>query len=381
MPALAYQRSTAASSGKYAMQKANEASIERIREEAARSRGALASTVTELRDRVGDTASEIKDLVSPAHIKQEIKDYVRQERETLVVSLQRKAKENPLQMAAITAAVAYPALGILRTPPAPLWLIGAGLFLTSRRGQQTARDVKSKVDDVVRQGTEHVSGFASSIQSGLEDGVAQTRYGVGAAQEAVSSTMRATTDKARAAFHDARDAVVGGKGDAQVQAEVAADGLGERAAQTAESVKKGALEAAAATRNKAINFVNDNAILVAGIGAAVGAFIAASIPPSDAEKNLFGAGSEKLKDKARDAAAQGIEKAAAIAAAAAGAMAVAATREGLDASGVQGAVGKVADSVRAVADRGLETAVGQVKSPQSATNLTQQQPVCERNPS
>ena len=340
-----------------------------------------------MRERVGDTASEIKTLVSPAHIKQEIRDYVRQERETLVDSLQRKAKENPLQMAAITAAVAYPALGLLRALPAPLWLIGAGLFLTSSRGRQTTRDVKRKVDEAVRQGTEQASDLAASIRSDLEDRIAGARYGVEGAQDTISSAAGSLTDTALAAFHDARDAVTGATrnaseaaGNFAAKAKASPDGLGQRAAQTAQSLKDGALGAAATSRDTVANFVNDNALLVAGIGAAVGAFIAASIPASDAENRLFGAGSEKLKDKAREAAAQGIERVGDIATDAAGAVAAAAAREGLDASGVQGALGKVADSVRAVADRGLETALGEPTSLQSTTNH-QQQPITERNPS
>jgi ElaB/YqjD/DUF883 family membrane-anchored ribosome-binding protein len=354
-------------------------SVDELREESQRNREALESTVTELRERVGETASEIKTLVSPAHIKQEIRDYVRQERETFVDSLQRKAKENPLQMAAIGAAVAFPALGLLRALPAPLWFIGAGLFLTSRRGQQTARDVKGKLDEAVRQGTEKASDLASSIRSDLQDRVAGARYGAEEAQDAVSSATGSLTDTAIAAFHDARDAVTGAAGDATAKVKATAAGLGQKA-EAAQSVKDGAVGAASRSRDTIANFVNDNALLVAGIGAAVGALVAASIPPSDAENRLFGAGSENLKEKAREAAAQGIERAGDIAADAAGSVAAAATREGLDASGVKDALGKVADGVRAVADRGLGAALGQPTSGQSTTNQ-QQPPISERNPS
>ena len=56
------------------MQTGKEPSIEALREESERSREALAATVGELRDRVGDTATELKTLVSPSHIKQQVKD-------------------------------------------------------------------------------------------------------------------------------------------------------------------------------------------------------------------------------------------------------------------------------------------------------------------
>src|SRR4029078_2084449 len=130
------------------------------------------------------------------------------------------------------------------------------------------------------------------------------------------------------------------------------------AGETAASAKDQAAAMGAQSRDALTNFVNDNALLVAGIGAAVRAFIAASIPSSEAENRLFGAGSEKLKDKAREAAAQGIENAGNIAADAVGTVAATAAREGLDATGIQRALNTVADGVRTVADRGVDTALG-----------------------
>jgi histone H3/H4 len=134
----------------------------------------------------------------------------------------------------------------------------------------------------------------------------------------------------------------------------------------------------AQSRDALTSFVNDNPLLVAGIGAAVGAFIAASIPSSEAENRMFGAGSEKLKDKAREAAAQGIEQAGNIVAEAAGSVATAAAREGIDAAGVQRALNTVADSVRKVADRGLETALG-ATPPSGQQRHSEQQPSQQPN--
>ena len=169
------------------MSATREASVDQLREESERSRDALASTVGELRDTMSDAAAELKTLISPAHIKQEIKDYVREGRKSLVQSLQRQAKDNPLQMAAVGAAVAYPAWSLLRAIPTPLLLIGAGLFLTSQRGQQSAKEIKAKVDDVVQQGTEKVSDLAGAVRSDLEDRIAGARYGVEEMRDSVTS--------------------------------------------------------------------------------------------------------------------------------------------------------------------------------------------------
>ena len=111
--------------------------VEELRQRSEANRAQLASTVEELREKVSDTASEVKTLVSPSHIKEEIKTYIREESDSLV----RKARENPLQAAAVGAAIAYPAWSLLRAIPAPLLLIGAGLWLTGSHGRKTIKQV------------------------------------------------------------------------------------------------------------------------------------------------------------------------------------------------------------------------------------------------
>jgi hypothetical protein len=361
-------------------------SVNELRRESEQTREALASTVIELRDRVGDTATELKTIASPSHIKQEIRDYVRRERESLVDTVQRKAKENPLQMAAIAAAVAYPALGLLRALPTPLWLIGAGLFLTSKRGRQVTEEVQSRVSDAAHQGTEKAVDLAAAAKSDLEDRAAGIRYGAEEARDAVTSTVGGLADKARATFHDARDGVTGAARQGTEKAIEAAGQVVGTFSGATDAVKSGAGQVTDRARNSArasryavTDFINDNPLLVAGVAATVGAVIAASIPASEAENRLFGQGSEKLKEKAREAAAQGIEKAGDLAAETAGSVAAAAAREGLDAGGVQTALKKVADGVRSVADRGLDTALGNKQQPEAADSSRYQ--TSERKPS
>ena len=351
-----------------------EQSIDELREESERTREALASTVVELRETVGDTASELKTLVSPAHIKQEFNEYVRERRESLVKTVQRQARENPLQLAAVGAAIAYPASRLLRAIPTPLLLIGAGLFLTSKRGQESTKDLRAKIEDVVQQGTERVTDVTKGVQSELEDRLAGARYRAEELGNTLSATASSVVNKGRAKFHDATDAVRNAAGSVAESAAGAADQAGATASNAAEGVQQRTAAIGPSSRESVVSFVKDNALLVAGIGAAVGALIAASIPASEAESRLFGAGSEKLKNKAREVAAQGIERAGGIAAQAAGSVAAAAAREGLDATGVSQALNGVAESVRAVADRGISTAMGSSSEPKS-------QSATERNPS
>jgi len=356
------------------MSSAKKSSVEELREESERTREALASTVGALRDKFGDTATELKTLLSPTHIKRELKTFAREERADFVNSVQRKAKENPLQLAALGAAAAYPVWGLLRAIPTPLLLIGAGLFLTSERGQQSAKEMKGKVDDVVQRGSARVSDMAGSIRSDIDDRIAGERYRAEEIIDTVSSAVGSVVETAQAKFHDTTDAVKAAVGGGLPGAATAtAEGFSGEPPEVEEVVKDGSAGGETTSRKAVTTFMNDNPLLVAGIAAAVGAFIAASIPASEAENRLFGTGSEKLKNKVRNAASQGIEKVGDIAVEAAGSVAAAAAREGLDATGVHHAINTVADSVRKVADRGIDTALGTTPKPI-------QQPSIERNP-
>jgi hypothetical protein len=352
----------------------NERSLDELRADSEQTRRALASTVGELRERVDDATAELKTFVSPAHIKQEISDYASKERKSFVASVKRRATDNPLQVAAVGAAFAYPAWGLLRAIPAPLLLIGAGLFLTSKRGRQSTSGATAKIGDVLQHGADQVADATAAIYSGVEDRVAGASSEAEQIRSTVASAAGAAVDQARKTFHDATGAVKAGVGNLTgISAEVTS-GVSALARETAIAAKDGAAAASSTSRDSVLSFVNNNTLLVAGVGAALGALLAASIPGSDAETRLFGAGSQKLKDKATGAVTQGIEKARDVVAEAAGSVVETAAREGLDARGVRHALSTVGDSARAVADRGLDTALG-------AAPVPSQQPATERTTS
>jgi ElaB/YqjD/DUF883 family membrane-anchored ribosome-binding protein len=209
----------------------------------------------------------------------------------------------------------------------------------------------------------------------MESRLADARTAMTEARDAASEKMDSLTGRARAALHDARDAMSGGT----AELSRAAAERAEAGAETARNLKGRAADMATSSRSAISDFVNGNPLLVVGLGAAVGAFIAASIPPSHAENRLFGSGSQKLKDKAREAVAQGIETAGDAVAEVVGAASEAATREGLDASGMQNALKETAGSVRRVAERGLDTALGG-RSSENDQLQQNQLPSSERTP-
>jgi ElaB/YqjD/DUF883 family membrane-anchored ribosome-binding protein len=330
-----------------------ELSVDDLRRESERGRAQLANTVENLRDRVSETASEIKTLVSPAHIKEEIRTYVREEREKLSDTIQRQVRENPLQAVAIGAAIAYPAWGLLRAMPMPLMLIGAGLFLTSSRGKRVMSDAQDKASEAYRQGADMASEAITSAQdtlAGRSQGISQAFDAAGAA---VSETARQTFDTVTSRAEAVKQQVGAAVDQTAATAESAVASV-KSAASTAKT-RAGELQTNAG--NAVMEFIEQNPILVAGVGAAIGAVLAASIPSSDAENRLFGPPRRALKEKASALVADGVEKAKDAAANVTGDIAEAAAREGVDGDGLKRAVEGVMASARTVADRGLSAAL------------------------
>src|SRR4051794_9489305 len=157
-----------------------EPSVQALRAEAETNRARLTGTVEELRTQVADTATDLKERLSPATIKAEVSDYVRDSRDQLWHSIERKARENPLQAVAVGAAVAWPALKLMRAMPAPLLLVGAGLLLSRKTG---------------------------AAQIDLSQAAVRMQERAGAASDMVTDAAGRTTDAARRQLHDAQDYV------------------------------------------------------------------------------------------------------------------------------------------------------------------------------
>jgi hypothetical protein len=329
---------------------ASEPSVGALRAEAEVNRARLTGTVEHLRTQVADTATDIKERLSPAAIKAEVKDYVRDSRDQLWHTLEQKARDNPLQAVAVGAAIAYPAFQLLRAMPAPLLLVGAGLLLSRTTGNQSAEIAKA----------------TDALRDSAEDAM-------GAAGSAIDNA----TDTARRTLQDARDYARDG-----------AESLMERGTAVASSLKDqvkeiadGAKAAVGETTDKAINQAEElgrqartavattwdqNPLLVAGAGLLIGAFIAAAFPSTDTEENLFGEASDALRNQAErvgvEAARTAVQGATA-----------AANEQGLSVDGLKKVGESLTEKVRAVAERGIETALGEDKPAQTNTQFGKSQ--------
>jgi ElaB/YqjD/DUF883 family membrane-anchored ribosome-binding protein len=333
-----------------------------LRRESERSRAELAGTVTELRARVGDTASEIQTMVSPSNIKAEIKSFIREERQSLTRSLERKIRDNPLQAAAIGAALAYPALGLLRAMPAPLLMIGAGLFLTSARGKQTMADASAKIGDAVDQGMTAAVEMAGELRDSVAVQAEPFTQALGQAAESITEKTDALAANIRRNVHDVSDTLSQTAANVSDKVQGVAQAVEHRVSQTYEETRSGVKATAQNSQSTMMKWVDDNPLIVAGIGAAVGAFIAAALPSSSAENAALGKSSDRLKDKAREMASEGFEKAKSVAADVVGDVKAAAEREGLDAPSLQQTAEEVTQGLKSVADRGIHAALNGITS-------------------
>jgi len=126
-------------------------SVEELRRESERSRAELAATVDQLRERISDTAEDIRHKVSPRHIKSEVSDYVSHKTQSWVEALKQQATENPMRAIAAGTAVAVPVLRLARGFPLPLLMIGAGLALTSTAVRDRAGEAAAPAMDKARE--------------------------------------------------------------------------------------------------------------------------------------------------------------------------------------------------------------------------------------
>jgi ElaB/YqjD/DUF883 family membrane-anchored ribosome-binding protein len=322
------------------------AAVDRLSREAEITRSGLVNSVVELNKTVGDTIDDLKERLAPSHIKQEVKGYVREESSQLLSSIQRKARDNPLQAVALGAAVMYPLWGILKSIPIPILLVGGGVLLSKNNRGKIARSVTETATDVVH-----------SLKEAQEPISAE----VSAAADTISDTAKDMLDTATTAASEAAAAVK----------DRSADALG-KVSETASGLRGAGADIVSRSRTALDDLIDKNPMLVGGVALAIGAFVAASIPISSTENRLFGKRSDDVKDKALGAVSQGVERAKNAAADITGDIAAAAAREGLSAEGLSRTIEGTAVAVESVVDAGLTAALGtdgeKVGSSDASTN-------------
>lgn len=284
-------------------------SLSRLEREAERSRADLAHTVGELHDRV-----------TPQAIKEDVKDYVHDKSQELYRNVERSARDNPLQAVAIAAGLAYPIFRLVSSIPVPILLVGAGLALakTSRVDARSSvgakfRDVKDQVQAKIAEQTEslgqHIREGSEAVKSTAEEAAAQItgtaqRVGSTIMTEAAKLGSRATQVASQTA-ESARDIA----SDAATATGETLSSAYHSGVQAASYAGEQVVDITRRSQDRFIEAIERHPLVVGGIGLAIGALIASSLPATRLENLALGESSDGLKAKAGDLAAQGIQAA------------------------------------------------------------------------
>ena len=368
-------------------------SLHELKRETEQTRAGLTDTVEQLRSSVTETAKDVRARVSPAAIKAEVSGYFRSRGEQLLHDITAAARKNPLQAVAVGASVAYPLLRLARAIPAPVLMLGAGLFVAgSKTGQsatQKASDVASDLsDEVLQRGRDlrdqfedtasAAKSYATQKLGGLSDTVSDTTNQVSRAVTEAGAALSPAPDQLHGSAASIGTSVVDEAAQARQRgmqmAGSAVDAAKDTAASAAEAAKKAfsdakdaGLEAARTARDKASDLgdragktlfetIEQNPLLVAGVGLLIGGLIASALPRSETEDELVGGTSNAAKRRAQAAAAKGVDAAKDAVGGAYQEATKQAEAEGLDPDGLATAARDIGHRVRRVAETAVTTA-------------------------
>ena len=284
-------------------------SVEELRRDSEQSRAQLATTVDRLREQIADTAEDIRYKVSPENIKAEVSGFISQKTHGWMDALKQQAMDNPMQAIAAGTAIAVPALRLARGFPLPLLMIGAGLALSSKTVRDHAAEAASpgieKAREIVDEATDRAQSLGDSMRKAMSHA---ERQAAGVANEA-QETAGAMTDTATGMANDLRGRAAQTADAVSNKVRAGMDAASEMAKEQIERVRSTATNAASAAPATASKVIRDNVALIGGLGVAIGAIIAASLPSTRVEASVAGKASDHVKRAAGSVAQSGFEAA------------------------------------------------------------------------
>ena len=284
-------------------------SVEELRRDSEQSRAELAATVGRLKEQVADTAEDIRHKVSPEYIKAEVSGYISHKTRGWIDRLRQQAMDNPMQAIAAGTAVAVPAMRLARGFPLPLLMIGAGLALSSKTVRDHAAEAAAPGIEKAREVFDEAAERAQSLGEGMRNAMSPEEHQTaGAAGEAWKS-IDGMTDAASGMVGELKDRASQTVDAVSNRVRAGMDAASETAKEKLERIRSTAKDTAAAAPATASRVIRDNAALIGGLGLAIGAILAASLPSTRAEANVIGKASDRVKRAAGSAAQSGFEAA------------------------------------------------------------------------
>jgi hypothetical protein len=328
------------------MQPTANPSLRDLQLEAEQTRAGLTQTVEQLKTTVADTASDLRQRISPEAIKAEVSDYVRSKGERMIEDLTAAARRNPMQAVAVGASFAYPLLRLARAIPLPILMVGAGVFFAgSKAGQSatqkasdlvydlsdefgrrshdladqvgtsidTTRNVTSdavgRAGEMLSAGGEQVRRSSVSAGSGLKSGTERLRDGAASLGDTITKRVADLKDGIADLASSATDGARGFAEGATATVNDAAASAKDTVLQTGKALRDKSADRSDRVGKTLFDTIEQNPLLVAGVGMLLGGLIASALPRSEIEDNLIGETSTLTKRRAQDAASRGFEAA------------------------------------------------------------------------
>ena len=373
------------------MADAHTRSLQHIKRETEQTRAGLTSTVEQLKTTVAETASDLRQRISPDAIKAEVSDYIRSRGEQLVNDVTLAARRNPMQAVAVGASIAYPLLKIARAIPVPVLMVGAGLFLAgSKAGQAATRKASDVVadlsDDILRRShdlRDQVQDAASSVKDYASDqydrlsstaaaattqtmgavhdsgaGIASSfnKLGHAAAEAAISNRANRLKDDGVRIVDTIASTVQDAASDAVTTARRAASAVTDTSMDAVRTIKAAASGASERAGKTIFETIEGNPLLVAGVGLFVGGLIASALPRTSFEDELVGDSRSAAKRHIQTAASRGFDSAKTAVSETYAETTRQAESEGLTPEGLGTAVQDIGQRVRRVAEAAVDTA-------------------------
>jgi hypothetical protein len=293
---------------------------ERLEQETEKTREQIAATLDELRARM-----------TPGRVVDQLFDYANDSSGGMFFhNLRQQVVNNPLPVALMGAGLAWLAMANRNGP-------SRGASTIDRFGRR-AQDVAARSADTAGEWAEQArgaagdaAGAAAAAASDMSKQARQTGSGAAdaassayaQAKDAASSSYDAAAETASTAYDKAaertRAAAAQAKNAAGSVAETASaayEATAEQMRRTGGKVSQSAAHmrdnVSGAGRNM-MNFLNEQPLVLAGLGIAIGAVIGAALPSTEAEDEMMGQESDALKGQAAKFAGEQIDKGTAVA--------------------------------------------------------------------
>ncbi len=307
------------------------------------------------RHRLAESLDELSDRLTPGQVFDEMLTYAKGGGGTFFRALTNAARENPVPSLLISAGCMMflsEKMGMNRflgrSDGADGRSVGSGAAETVSDAASGAAGTVSKAVDSVRSGVRSATGYASEQASSVAEGMKRGAETIGETVSGASQRVKDTAANMRDRGGDATDKLK------QTAAEVGgtikeySDAIGEQVAETADQTRRQASRAARQVKEKATSLINEQPLIFAAMGLAVGAAIAAALPSTDTEDELMGEASDAVKEAVTEVASDQYETAKAAAGTVVQEAKSIAEREGLTPSAASDVARNVAEKLKRV---------------------------------